>query len=180
MLGLRGYMSTLCIILLIFCKLKTALKIMPINFFFTIIQSQHICLDKAKDMSKFVCVRQFWAKNHAGCACFSFLKPLFICTSRHQQMYDLAFALHLGLWGQWSFCVWILCRSEPCHCSEQLGVEDSSLRREMLSKPPLASGRAVNMFYFPRSEVSILLPPSVLWLLLKNCRSIASLSDVHS
>lgn len=63
--------------------------------------------------------------------------------------------------------MWILCCTELCHCSEQLGMEDSSLRQEMLSKPPLASQRVVNMFCFPRSEVSISLPPSVLFAFIE-------------
>lgn len=110
-----------------------------------------------------------------------FLKSLFIYTSKHQQMYDLAFALHLWLLGPKSFHVWILCCSELCHCAEQLGTEYSSLRQEMLSKSPLISRGVVNMFCFPRSKVSISLPPSVLLLSSKNSVGpIASLNDVHS
>lgn len=85
-----------------------------------------------------------------------------------------------GSWDQGVF-VQILCCSELCHFSEQLGMEYSSLRQEMLSKSPLASTRALSMFCLSRSKVSILLPPSVLLLLLKNCIGpIASLNDVHS
>lgn len=98
---------------------------------------------------------------------FCFFKSLFIYTSKHQQMCDLAFALHLWLQGPWSFCIWILCCNELCHCSEQLGMEYSSLRQEMLSKPPLASWRVVNMFCFPKSKVSISLPPSVLFAFIE-------------
>lgn len=94
-------------------------------------------------------------------------KSFFIYTSKHQQMYDLAFALYLWLEGLWSFCMWSPRRSELCHCSEQLGMEYSSLRQEMLSRPPLASWRAVNMFCFPTSKVSIPLPPSVLFAFIE-------------
>lgn len=47
-------------------------------------------------------------------------------------------------------------------------MEYSSLRQEMLSKPPLASWRGVNMLCFPTSKVSMLLPPSVLFAFIEN------------
>lgn len=135
---------------------------------------------KEKGLENCILVWQFLEKKDPRYArCFlNFLNPCSFYTSKCQQMYDLTFALHLWLWRLWSFCVWILCHNELCHCSEQLGTEYSLLRQEMLSKPSLASQRVVNMFCFPRSKVSISLPPSV--LLLKNSIGpIDFLNDVH-
>lgn len=83
---------------------------------------------------------------------------------------DVRFSVRPPLWlrGLWSSCMWSLCHSELCHCPEQLGMEDSSLRQEMLSKPPLAWGRVSNMFCFPRFKASIALPPSVLFAFIEN------------
>lgn len=113
-----------------------------------------------------------------SCVHICVFKFLFLYTCKPQQMYDLAFALALWLWGLQRLCLSIFCGSELCHC-EQLGMQCRSLRQEVLSRPPLASWRVLSIFCFPRSEVFIFLPPRVLLHLLRNSVGpIASLNDV--